>query len=492
MLIIGLQGLLEIGGGMFKDYAEAKRYIEENDVKMIDFMMIDLNGRWRHLTIPAQRFNESTMTEGIGFDGSNYGFAPVENSDMVFIPDVTTAYIDRFTEVKTLCMIGDAKIIDLPENRPFDQEPRNVAKRAEAYMRDTGIADQILLGPEYEFFVFDDITYANEPNHACYRVDANQAEWNTASDVGRNLGYKMGHKAGYHMAPPHDVLYDFRSRVCLLMEDHGIKVKYHHHEVAGPGQLEIEVEFGGLTEMADKTMLAKYIIKNQALREGKTATFMPKPIYGECGNGLHVHILMFKDGKPLFYDKKGYSQLSDTAMYFIGGLLRHIGAICAFTNPSTNSYKRLLPGFEAPVTVGFATANRSSVIRIPAYAKTPETKRFEIRCADGTCNPYYAFAAILMAGLDGVKNKIDPVAEGNGPYDFNLYDLSEEEQAKIKSLPRTLDEALEALEADHEFLTAGGVFPERLIEIWMRDRKADLKKQAEMPTPMEFAMYYDL
>ena len=477
---------------MFKDYKEVKKYVEENDVKMIDFMMIDLNGRWRHLTIPAQRFDENTMTAGIGFDGSNYGFAPVEKSDMVFIPDVTTAYIDSFSEIKTLCMIGDAKVISMPENRPFNQEPRNVAKRAEAYMRETGIADQILLGPEYEFFVFDEVSFTNEPNSAHFFVDAGQAEWNTGLDDGTNLGYKMGHKAGYHMAPPQDVLYDFRSRVCLLMEEHGIKVKYHHHEVAGPGQLEIEVEFGELTEMADKTMLTKHIIKNQAMREGRSATFMPKPIYGEAGNGLHVHILMFKDGKPLFYDEDGYSQLSDTALYFIGGLLRHVSALCAFTNPSTNSFKRLLPGFEAPVTVGFATANRSSVIRIPAYAKAPDVKRFEIRCADATCNPYYAFAAILMAGLDGIQNKIDPVAEGHGPYDFNLYDLSEEELKGIESLPKSLGEALDALEADHDFLTAGGVFPEELISLWIRNKRADLKRHTEMPTPMEFEMYYDL
>ena len=459
---------------MFKDYAEAKKYIEDNDIQMVDFMMIDLNGRWRHLTIPAARFNENTMTAGIGFDGSNYGFAPIEKSDMVFIPDVTTAFMDSFSEIKTLCMIGDAKIIDLPENRPFNQEPRNVAKRAEAYMRETGIADQILLGPEYEFFVFDEVGFSNNPNEAHFHVDANQAEWNTG--VEGSLGYKMGHKAGYHMALPQDVLYDFRSRVALLMEDHGIKVKYHHHEVAGPGQLEIEVEFGELTEMADKTMLAKHIIKNQAVREGKSATFMPKPIYGEAGNGLHVHILMFKDGEPLFYDENGYSQLSDTALHFIGGLLRHVSALCAFTNPSTNSFKRLLPGFEAPVTVGFATANRSSVIRIPAYAKAPDVKRFEIRCADGTCNPYYAFAAILMAGLDGILNKIDPVAEGNGPYDFNLYELSDEDKKKIKSLPRSLDEALDALEADHDFLTAGDVFPQELIDLCIENKRADLKR----------------
>ena len=302
----------------------------------------------------------------------------------------------------------------------------------------------------------------------------------------------MAHKGGYHMAPPQDVLYDFRSRVAMLMEDQGIKVKYHHHEVGGPGQLEIEVEFGGVTEMADKTMMTKYLIKNEAIAEGKTATFMPKPVFDEAGNGMHVHMHLFKDGKPLFYDENGYSQLSETAMHFMGGILKHIKALCAFTNPSTNSFKRLVPGYEAPVTIGFATANRSSVIRIPAYAKDPDKKRFEVRNPDGTCNPYYAFAAILMAGCDGIKNKIDPVAEGYGPYDFNLYTLSDEEKEKIKSLPKTLDEALDELEKDHAFLTEGGVFPERLIEIWLENKRADVSKHANMPTPMEFSMYYDL
>ena len=479
---------------MFKSFEEAKRFVEDNDVKMIDFMMIDLNGRLKHLTIPAQRFTEDTMRSGIGFDGSNYGFAPVEKSDMVFIPDLSSAYVDRFSEIKTLVMIGDVYVIDLPENRPFDQDPRNVAKHAEAYLKSTGIADEIHMGPEYEFHVFDHVSYSIDPDSSGFRVDSEQAEWNSGRDVEgeNNLGYKMPHEGGYHAAPPQDKLYDFRSRVAMIMEDHGIKVKYHHHEVGGPGQLEIEVEFGNLTEMADKTMLTKYIVKNEAAKEGKTATFMPKPVYNEAGNGMHVHMHMFKNGKPVFYDKNGYSQLSDTAMYFIGGLLRHIGAICAFTNPSTNSFKRLVPGFEAPVVVGFATANRSSVIRIPAYAKDPDKKRFELRCGDGTCNPYYAFSAILMAGLDGVKNKIDPVKEGHGPYDFNLFNLSEEEKAKIEKLPTSLGEALDDLEKDHDFLTEGGVFPEKLIEIWLENKRANIERQSEMPTPIEFEMYYDL
>lgn len=477
---------------MFNTFEEAKRYIEENDVGMVDFMMIDLNGRWRHLTIPSGRFSEETMKNGIGFDGSNYGFAPVEKSDMVFIPDLTTAYIDKFMEIKTLAMIGDVFVIDMPNNIAFDQDPRNVAKHAEEYLRSSGIADEIRIGPEFEFHVFDHVSYSVDPDSSGFHIDTKQAEWNKGVDNGENLAYKMNHEAGYHMAPPQDILYDFRSRVTMQMEEQGIMVKYHHHEVGGPGQLEIEVEFGGLTEMADKTMMTKYIVKNQAIKENKTVTFMPKPVYNEAGNGLHVHMHLFKDGKPLFYDENGYSQLSDTALWFIGGLLTHIGALCAFTNPSTNSFKRLIPGFEAPVTVGFATANRSSVIRVPGYAKTPETKRFEIRNPDGTCNPYYAYASILMAGIDGIKKQIDPIEAGFGPYDFNLFELPQEEKKKLKGLPKSLGSAIKALERDHDFLTEGGVFPDKLIEIWIQNKRDDLKMHIEMPTPVEFNMYFDL
>lgn len=476
---------------MFKELKQAQSYCQEKGIKMIDFMMIDLKGRWRHLTIPADRLTEHTLKNGIGFDGSNYGFAQVEKSDMVFVPDLSSAYVDEFAEVPTLAMIGDVFVIDLPENRRFDQDPRNVAYHAEEYMKRLGIADEMRIGPEFEFHVFDHVSYSVQPRGSKYRIDSNQAEWNTG-DEGHNLGYKMALKGGYHMAPPLDTLSGFRSRVTLLMEKQGIKVKYHHHEVGGPGQLEIEVEFGSLLEMADKTMMTKYLIKNTAIAEGKTATFMPKPIYAEAGNGLHVHMHLFKDGQPLFYDPNGYSQLSDIALYFIGGLLIHSWALCAFTNPSTNSYKRLVPGYEAPVTIGYATSNRSSVIRIPAYAKEPMDKRFELRSPDGTCNPYYAYAAILMAGLDGIQKKIDPAKEGFGPYDFNLYNLSPEDQKKIKQLPRTLDQALDALEADHDFLTAGGVFPQRLIDIWIACKRADAARYNQQPQPIEYEMYYDL
>jgi len=470
---------------------DIRKICEKNAVKMADFKMIDLNGRWRHLTMPIGRLTEDVLENGVGFDGSNYGFAPVEKSDMIFIPDLESAHMDLFTEIPTLSMIGDVYVIDLPENRRFDQDPRNVPIHAEEYLRSTGIADEMIIGPEFEFHVFDHVSYAVNGHSSNYRIDSVQAEWNTGLDF-ENLGYKIPHKSGYHAAPPLDKLDGFRSRVTMMMEDHGILVKYHHHEVGGPGQVEIEVEFGGMREMADKTMMTKYIIKNAAIAEDKTATFLPKPIYGEAGNGLHVHMHLFKNGEPIFYDPAGYSQLSETALYFIGGLLSHVRALCGFTNPSTNSYKRLVPGYEAPVTIGFATSNRSSVIRIPAYAKGPDKKRFELRSPDGTCNPYYAYSAILMAGIDGVKNKIDPREKGYGPYDFNLYNLSKEDQAKIKFLPQSLDEALDALEEDHGFLTQGGVFPKRLIEIWIENKRKESSRYKLLPHPFEFETYFDL
>ena len=476
---------------MFNSLAEVKEFCDKNGVKMADFLMIDLNGRLRHLTMPIGRLTENTLKYGVGFDGSNYSFAPVEKSDMVFIPDLKSARLDPFAEIKTISMIGDVYVIDLPDNRRFDQDPRNVAIHAEEYLRSTGIADELRIGPEFEFNVFDHVSYEVKGHSSRYFVDSDQAEWNTGFE-GENLGYKAAHKGAYHMTPPVDRLYDYRSKAVMMMEEQGIPVKYHHHEVAGPGQIEIEVEFGGIREMADRTMLVKYILKNLAIAEGKTVTFLPKPIYSEAGNGLHVHMHLFKDGKPLFYDPKGYSQLSDTAIYFIGGILRHVRSLCGFTNPSTNSYKRLVPGYEAPVTIGYATANRSSVIRIPGYAKDPADKRFELRSPDGTCNPYYAFSAILMAGIDGVKNKIDPSKEGHGPYDFNLYTLSKEEQAKIKFLPQTLDEALDELEKDHAFLTEGGVFPERLIGIWIENKRKDAARYKLLPHPVEYEMYFDL
>lgn len=474
---------------MFRNYQECKKYCQDNEIKMIDFKMIDIDGRWRHLTIPVDRFTEQTMVGGIGFDGSNYGFAPTEKSDMVFIPDLSSAFEDPFCSIKTLCMIGDIFVIGNPHRR-FEQDPRTIADAAEAYLRESGFADEIRMGPEFEFFVLDRMSYDLQPNNMGFTLDAEQAVWNSGRED--SLGFKVPKKGGYHVDAPFDILYNLRSEMCMLLEERGVKIKYHHHEVAGPGQLEIEVEFGNLKEMADKSMLIKYIIKNAAFKAGRSATFMPKPIFGEAGSGLHVHMHLFKNGEPVFFDENGYSGLSQTAMYFIGGILRHAKSISGFANPSTNSYKRLVPGYEAPVNICFATANRSSVIRVPAYAKRPQDKRFEYRAGDGTANPYLAYSAMLMAGIDGVKNKIDPVKEGFGPYDTNLYNLSDEEKKKIKSLPRNLDEALDALEADHGYLTANGVFPERLIEIWIKQKRKQAAEVNTMPHPAEFALYYDI
>ncbi|MBE5946238.1 MAG: type I glutamate--ammonia ligase [Lachnospiraceae bacterium] len=463
--------------------------IEDNDIKMIDFKIVDINGQYRHVTIPAKQFSAETLKDGIGFDASNYGYAVVEKSDMVFIPDLDTAIIDPFCDVPTLSVTGNAMIIDYPENRPLDQYPRNIVLAAEQYMKDTGIADTMLILPEFEFHLFDNVGWSVRPNDISVAVDAEQAYWN--SDV-EGKGCVVPHQKNYHIAKPFDTSYECRSEMCLEMEKAGIPIKYHHPEVGAGGQFEIEPMLGQMSKMADATMMIKYIIHNTALKYGKVATFMPKPVYGEAGNGMHVHMLLLKDGEPVFSDDNGYSHLSETAHYFMGGLLKHISSLCAITNPSTNSFKRLIPGFEAPVTVGYATSNRSAVIRIPAYAKTPNLRRFEIRNPDATCNPYLAYAAILMAGLDGVKNKIDPHANGWGPYDFNLYTLSDEEKAKLESLPTSLDEALDALEADHDYLTAGGVFPEHLIKNFIANKRKECFEFSKIPHPAEFEKYFNI
>jgi len=474
---------------MARTAEEFMNLIKEQGIKMIDFKIVDINGQYRHVTIPASQFTADTLKDGIGFDASNYGYAVVEKSDMVFIPDLDTAIVDPFCEIPTLSVTGNAMIIDYPENRPLDQYPRNIVLAAEQYMKDTGIADTMLILPEFEFHLFDNVNWAVHPSAIGMSVDADQAYWNSDAD---GLGVIVPHQKNYHIAKPFDVSYECRSEMCLEMEKAGIAVKYHHPEVGAAGQFEIEPMLGQMSKMADATMMIKYIIHNTAIKYGKVATFMPKPVYKEAGNGMHVHMLLLKDGQPVFSDDNGYAHLSETAHYFMGGLLKHISSLCAITNPSTNSFKRLVPGFEAPVTVGYATSNRSAVIRIPAYAKTPELRRFEIRNPDATCNPYFAYAAILMAGLDGVKNKIDPHANGWGPYDFNLYSLSEEEKAKLSSLPTSLDGALDALEADYDYLTAGGVFPEHLIKNFIARKRAECREMAAIPHPAEFDKYFNL
>ena len=474
---------------MAKSMQDVLKIIEENDVKMVDFKMVDINGQYRHVTIPAENFSEDTMKNGIGFDASNYGYAVVEKSDMVFIPDPNTAVIDPFCQIKTLSMTGNAMIIDSPANRPLAQYPRNIVLAAENYMRTEGIADTMLILPEFEFYLFDQVGWEVQPNGVGYSIDAMQSYWNSATQT---KGVIVPKQKAYHIAKPFDQSYELRSEMCMHMKDAGIEINYHHPEVAASGQFEIEPQLGEMSKMADATMWIKYIIRNTALKYGKTATFMPKPIYGEAGSGMHVHMILFKDGQPVFSDDNGYSHLSETAHYFMGGLLKHIGALCAITNPSTNSFKRLIPGFEAPVTVGYATSNRSAVIRIPAYAKSPDKRRFELRNPDATCNPYFCYAAILMAGLDGVKNKIDPHANGWGPYDMNLYHLSDEEKAKLQHLPTSLEEALDALEADHDFLTEGGVFPEELLKNFVKAKREECRQLSAIPHPAEFDKYYNL
>ena len=474
---------------MAKSARDIMALIKEQDIKMVDFKMVDINGQFRHVTIPAEYFSEETMVEGIGFDASNYGYAVVEKSDMVFIPDPDTATIDPFCTIPTLSMTGNAMIIDSPENRPLAQYPRNIVLAAEKYMRDSGIADTMLILPEFEFYLFDQVGWEVNSNAIGMTLDANQAHWNSNVE---GFGCVVPKQKNYHIAKPFDPTYECRSEMCMLMEEAGISIKYHHPEVGAAGQFEIEPHLGEMSKMADATMMIKYIIRNTALKHGKTATLMPKPVMGEAGSGMHVHILLMKDGQPVFSDDNGYSHLSETAHYFMGGLLKHIASLCAITNPSTNSFKRLVPGFEAPVTVGYATSNRSAVIRIPAYAKTPNLRRFEIRNPDATCNPYFCYAALLMAGLDGIKNKIDPHANGWGPYDVNLYNLPEEEKAKLKSLPTSLEQALDALEADHDYLTEGGVFPEELIANLIKTKRAECRQLSAIPHPAEFDKYYNM
>ncbi len=474
---------------MAKSVQDILNLIKEKDIKMVDFKMVDINGQYRHVTIPAQNFSEDTMRSGIGFDASNYGYAVVEKSDMVFIPDPDTAVIDPFCDIPTLSMTGNAMIIDNPDNRPLAQYPRNIVRAAVDYMRASGVADTMLILPEFEFYLFDQVTWAVEGKHIGACVDAKQSYWNSDTE---GKGVIVPKQKNYHIAKPFDISYECRSEMCMHMADMGIKINYHHPEVAASGQFEIEPQLGEVVDMADATMMIKYIIHNTALKYGKTATFMPKPIYGEAGSGMHVHMLLMKDGQPVFSDDNGYSHLSETAHYFMGGLLKHIASLCAITNPSTNSFKRLVPGFEAPVTVGYATSNRSAVIRIPAYAKSPDKRRFELRNPDATCNPYFCYAAILMAGLDGIKNKIDPHANGWGPYDVNLYTLPEEEKKKLKGLPTSLDAALDALEADHDYLTEAGVFPVELIKNFIKTKREECRQMAAIPHPAEFDKYYNL
>ena len=462
------------------------------EYEFVDLRFPDLPGKMHHFTMPSSYLTEDSFEEGFGFDGSSIrGFQTIEESDMLLIPDPATAYPDPFFERSTLvmnCFIKDPITGDW-----YHKDPRRVARNAEEYLLASGIADTSYWGPEAEFFIFDSARFSQVGHHSnmsYYAVDSGEAAWNSArQEEGGNLGHKMRHKEGYFPVPPNDTQQDIRSEMVAQMLQVGVPVEIHHHEVGTAGQAEIDILYAPLLVQADRLMIYKYIVKNVAQRAGKTATFMPKPIFADNGSGMHTHQSLWRDGTPLFYEEGNYANLSDMARWYAGGLIAHAPAILAFAAPGTNSYRRLVPGFEAPVNLVYSQRNRSAAIRIPTYSESPSAKRLEFRCPDPSCNPYYAFAAMLMAGLDGVRNQIDP----GEPVDVDLYELSPEEAAGLKTVPGTLDEALDALEADHGFLTEGNVFSEDLIRTWIdykRDNEASLVRRH--PTPVEYELYYDI
>ncbi len=472
---------------MFKTFDQAHRYIKDYNVEMVDLKFCDLWGRWHHLTIPSSQFLPDLMEKGIGFDGSAVGLKSVKAGDMVLVPDLGTAFMDPFWDMPTLSFI--CTTLEADTHAIFENDPRNIAIRAEEYLKSTGIADESRWGPEFEFYIFDSVSYEYGVNRASYSITSSEADWNSAQG---GHGHYIPLHGGYHAIPPKDQLYKIRSEMVRHLERMGVPVKYHHHEVGGPGQSEIETPMMSLIQAGDATMIIKYVTKMTAHAHGQTATFMPKPLYGEAGSGMHFHQHLFKKGRNVFYDPKGYGCLSQEALYYIGGLLQHGPALLAITNPSTNSYRRLVPGYEAPVNAFFSLGNRSAAVRIPKYANQPDSARMEFRPPDATGNVYLMLAAMLMAGLDGIRNQIDPTEAGFGPIDQNIFAWSEEQRAGIKSLPSSLNEALRALEDDHDFLTTGGVFHEDLIRQWI-----DYKRNQEYfavrnrPHPYEMSLYFD-
>jgi len=463
----------------------------EKSVEMLDIKVVDLVGRWHHVTLPISQLTEEFVRSGVGVDASSYaGYLSVEKGDMRAIPDLSTACLDPFFQRPTLSLTCS---LFGPDGKPYSRDPRGVAQRAEDCLRRLGLQGEAVFSPELEFHIFDSMRYRLTNNCCSYEVDSAEAWWNADAAAPSNLGYKVRRQEGYEIAPPADDLQDLRSEMVAQMLALGIPVKYHHHEVGSAGQCEVEVLFEPLLKMADMTMWMKHIVRNVAKRHGKIATFMPKPVFAEAGSGMHVHQFIRHQGRSLFYDPEGYACLSRLALHYIGGLLSHAPALLAFTNPSTNSYRRLVPGYEAPVTLFFSMANRTSACRIPAYALNETEQRIEFRPPDATCNIYLALAAMLMAGLDGIQNEVDPTAAGFGPHDVDVYELPAEERAKLPSLPATLDEALRALEADHAFLLREGVFTEDLIEAWINYKRAnEVAAIAARPHPLEFELYHDL
>jgi glutamine synthetase len=463
------------------------KFVKDSGVEIIDLRFTDIPGQWQHFSILPTELTEDSFDEGVGFDGSSIrGFQAINESDMVLIPDATRYFIDPFTSHKTLDIICNVK--DPVTGEPYRRDPRFIAHKAEAYLKSTGLADTSFFGPEYEFFIFDNVRFAQTVNTGFYEIDSDEGIWNSGASDMQNLGYRPKTKEGYFPVPPIDSFQDIRSEMFLTMKQVGINVEVHHHEVATAGQTEIDMRFAPLMTMADNMLTFKYITKNVAAKHNKTVTFMPKPLFGDNGSGMHVHQSLWKGGKPLFYGN-GYANLSEMALYYIGGLLKHAPALCAITNPTTNSYHRLVPGFEAPVNLAYSQRNRSACVRIPMYSKNPKAKRLEFRVPDPSANPYLALPALLMAGLDGIMNKIDP----GEPLDKDIYDLSPEELRNVPSTPGSLEESLKALERDHDFLLRGDVFTEDLISTWINYKMTNEVKQVALrPHPYEFMLYYDI
>jgi glutamine synthetase len=468
--------------------AEVLELVEAEGVEIIDIRFCDLPGLMQHFSVPAHELTEDAFIDGFGFDGSSIrGFQAIQESDMLLVPDPATAVIDPFRRHRTLNL--NCFVRDPVTGESYSRDPRYVALKAEAYLHTTGIADTVYFGPEAEFFIFDDVRYGQDQRSSFYAVDSIEGSWNTDRDEGPNLGYKPRYKEGYFPVPPTDHFQDLRSEMILTMERLGIEIEVQHHEVATGGQAEIDMRFDTLLRMADKLMLYKYVVKNVARHAGYTATFMPKPLYQDNGSGMHCHQSLWRGGEPLFYGETGYAGLSDIGRWYIGGLLHHAKSILAFAAPTTNSYKRLVPGYEAPVNLVYSQRNRSAACRIPLYSKSPKAKRVEFRCPDPACNPYIAFSAMLMAGLDGIQNRIEPP----DPVDKDLYDLPPEELKKVPQVPASLDEALDALEADQDYLKAGGVFTDDLIETWIGYKRLNEIDAVRLrPHPWEFMLYYDI
>ena len=465
---------------------EVLEFAKKQKVQVVDLKFVDLIGTWQHFSVPVSELTEGLFKDGSGLDGSSIrGWKAINNSDMLLVPDPETACLDPFCAVPTLSLVGN--VVDPITRETYDRDPRFIGQKAEKYLQSTKIGDISYWGPEAEFFIFDHARYDQTSHSGYYVIDSDEGVWNSGQE-GVNLGGKIRHKEGYFPVAPTDTQQDIRSEMILEMERVGIAVEKHHHEVATAGQAEIDIRFESLVKTADKMLMYKYIVKNVARRHGKTVTFMPKPLFGDNGSGMHTHQSIWKDGKPLFAGKE-YAGVSQMCLYYIGGILKHAPALAALTNPSTNSYKRLTPGFEAPVLLAYSSRNRSAGIRIPMYSPSPKAKRIEVRFPDPSANPYLAFAAMLMAGLDGIENKIDP----GEPAEKDLYDLEPKEAAKIRTMPGSLDEALTHLEKDHQFLLKGGVFSEDLIEAWIGYKRAkEVDTMRLRPHPYEFFLYYDV